>query len=148
MKFDRRRGLRMGIALAAATAFPPLQACEFFALSLRVTHPWARATAPGATRSPVCMKIDQVTQADRLIGVETPLAEGAIFVADDGSELKSLPISAGRDISWGEEGEGIRLVGLRQPLEIGCSYPLDLVFAEGGRVGATLNIDYTPFRFR
>lgn len=139
---NRRAALRAGLALCASLALPSARACEFFSSTLRVWHPWTRATAPDATSAIINMKIDQVSQSDRLIGVETPVAGGAELVRDGASSAVDLLIPQGQETLLGEEGIHIRLVDLKQPLLIARSYPLTLIFEKGGIVNANLNIDY------
>jgi copper(I)-binding protein len=88
------------------------------------------------------MKIDEVIEADRLIGVETPVAKGAELVVDGAVSRLNLPIPKGREMTLGEEGRMIRLIGLNHPLLIARTYPLKLVFEKSGIVDAELNVDY------
>ena len=144
----RRVVLHSGLAVGVALLAPAAHACEFFGINLRVTHPWTRATAEGATTALVNLKFDQVMQDDRLIGVETPVAEAAEVVGADAGTGVDVSIPAGETTSLGEGGATVRLVGLKMPLEVGRSYPLKLVFEKGGVIDATLNVDYTSFRFK
>ncbi|MDP1902475.1 MAG: copper chaperone PCu(A)C [Rubrivivax sp.] len=146
--FQRRTVLHIGMALTASTLAPRARACEYFAPTLRVTHPWTRATAPGANHAVVCMKLDEVSQADRLIGVETLVAEGAELAGPGAGAAGpglSLLIPAGSEIVMSEAGLHLRLLGLKHPLEVARSYPLLLRFEKGGVVDATLNVDYARF---
>lgn len=141
----RRAVLRAGLALGASLALPSVRACEFFSSTLRVTHPWTRASLDGATSAIVCMKIDQVRKADRLIGVETPVADGAEIVGLLGAKPGvSLPIYKGQELYLGESGVQLRLTKLTQPLLIARTYPMRLYFEQGGMLEAELNIDYMP----
>ena len=145
--FPRRDVLRALLATSAALMLPaaPTRACEFFCLSMRITHPWTRASAAGATTAIVSMRFDEVTQDDRLIGVETPLAASAELVGD-GAQGTARPvnflIAAGQELDFTETGIHIRLTGLRQPLEMACTYPLTLTFEKAGVVEADLSVDY------
>lgn len=138
----RRALLHAGFAAGIALVVPPARACEFFSTNLRVAHPWARATADGDTFAALCMTFDEVTLADRLIKVETPVAAGAEMGGVGARPGIDFPIPAGRESVLSETGTFIRLVGLKHPLEIGRSYPLKLVFERGGVVDADLDIDY------
>ena len=141
--FHNRRGiLKTGLALCAALVLPQARACEFYTSTLRITHPWTRATEPNATTAVLCMKIDQVTVTDRLIGVETPVASGAELIRDGASSALNLTLPIGSETLLSEDGMHVRLVGLKHPLLTGRSYPLVLVFAKGGNVNAELNVDY------
>ena len=143
--FRRRDLLRAGLALGAATALPQARACEYFAAHLRITHPWTRAAADGARSAVLCMKFDEVTRADRLIAVETPVAAGAEMGGLLRGPKVDFPIPAGQESLLSEAGTFVRLVGLAAPLQVGRSYPLTLVFERSGVIEASLNVDYTRF---
>jgi len=143
--FHRRGLLRAGLALGASLALPAARACEYFSVNLRVTHPWTRASGADARYAIVCMKFDAVAQADRLIGVQTPVAEGAEMGGTQAGKAVDFLIPAGQETVLAEEGTHLRLVGLRFPLEVARSYPLQLIFERGGALDATLNVDYLRF---
>ncbi len=143
--FDRRRMLRSGLALAGAAWLPVANGCEVQAEFLRVTHPWTRATAPDAEFGVLCMRIDEVTADDRLIGVQTPVADGVEL----SSALRGVPldlaIPAGSSLDLHEHGLHLRMAPLRLTLHAGRSYPLQLTFARSGVVRATLSVDFQRF---
>lgn len=141
----RRALMRASLALGAGFAWPAARGCEYFAPTLRITHPWTRATEPGETVAGVYMKIDDVNRTDRLIGVETPVAGGAEMAGKATGSAVDLLLPQGQEIELSESGVYIRLTGLKHPLEIARSYPLLLQFEFGGIVNSTLNIDYTRF---
>ena len=141
----RRAVMQAGLALGSTLLLRPAQACEYFGTTLRVTHPWTRATADGADTALLCMRFDEVQRADRLIGVETPVAAGAVMDGDHPGPVVNLPIPVGRETVLGESGTVLRLVGLKLPLEVARTYPLQLVFEHGGVIEATLNVDYGRF---
>lgn len=142
----RRHLLRSGLAAGVALVAPGARACEYFSPNLRVVHPWTRATDAGFAI--VCMKFDDVTLADRLVAVHTPVAESAEMAGPDAGPGVDFVIPPGQVSTLGETGTQLRLVGLKHALEVARSYPLDLVFERGGTVAATLNVDYTAFRFK
>ena len=152
----RRDVLRGSLALGVALLAPAARACEFFSPTMRILHPWTRASEPGASTAVVCMRFDEVSRDDRLIQVRTPVAAAAELggVALDGSGSRNnagtgldFPIPAGRESALSEGGRFVRLLGLRHPLEVGRSYPLTLIFEQGGVVDATLTVDFASFRF-
>lgn len=144
---ERRTFMFAALALAAGGSMGEARACEFVGSTLRVTHPWTRATVHGADTAVLCMKFDQVTRNDRLIGVHTRIAEGAVLsTAEPGTPL-DLPIAQGSELELSEQGLHIRLTGLTAPLQVGRTYPLELTFAEGGVVLAELSVDFTTMRF-
>ena len=145
--FDTRRSLlRAGLAAGTLLALPSARGCEFFSTNLRVIHPWTRASAEGDRSALLCMKFDDVAQPDRLIGVETPVCEGAEMGGPDAGPRVDFPIPAARASELSEAGPHVRLIGLRWPLQAGREYPLRLTFERGGVVAATLNIDYVRFK--
>ena len=144
---DRRRVLQAGLAAGTWLLLPTSgRACEYFVPTLRVLHPWTRASAPGATTAVVCMTFDEVVEGDRLIGASTPVAEAAEMGGAGGGPGVNFSIPAGRESALTEDGSYLRLLGLRFPLEVARSYPLKLVFEVGGLVSASLSVDYTRFR--
>ena len=143
--FARRQLLRAGLAAGTMLALPAARACEFFALNLRITHPWTRASAPGATTAMVCMRFDEVTLSDRLIGVASPVAESAEMGGLPVSGPVNLAIPADQLITLSEAGLHIRLIGLRHELMVAREYPLTLLFERSGTVQATLSVDYARF---
>lgn len=142
---SRRFLLRGGLAAVAAGALPPARACEFFVPTLRIVHPWVRASAPDAIDAALVMVFDDVTRADRLVGVETPVASGAELSHAGEGDAFDLPIAAGRTLELSESGLHVRLTGLRRPLLVGRTHPLTLRFAEGGSIVASLSVDYARF---
>jgi copper(I)-binding protein len=140
----RRKVLQAGLAMGASLCLPSARACEFFTTTLRVTHPWTRATPEGATSAIVCMRIDQVRKTDRLIGVETPVAEGAEMAGLGARPGVNLLLLQGQETILGETGLQLRLIGLKQPLMIATTHPMRLIFEQGGVLESELNIDYMP----
>lgn len=141
----RRCLLNAGMALGASLALPAARACEFVTPCLRVTHPWTRATAPGATAAVVCMKFDEVTTADRLVSVESPVAAGADMGGLNGGPAVDFFIPHGQESFLAETGTHVRLLGLKFALEVGRSYPLTLGFEKGGVFNTVLTVDYARF---
>jgi hypothetical protein len=144
-RIQRRTLLQSGLLIGSGLGWRRAQACEFYASTLRVSHPWARATAADAPHALLCLRLDEVTRADRLLHVETPVADAAVLLRDGQPAPWPLDVPVGRDTVLSELGLQLRLQRLNQPLEIGRSYPLRLVFEQGGAVNALLNIDYGRF---
>ncbi|WP_046113853.1 copper chaperone PCu(A)C [Aquincola tertiaricarbonis] len=144
-RFHRRVLLQAGCALGLAGLLPAARACEYFAPNLRITHPNTRATGPGETSAVVTIKFDEVTRADRLVAVRTPVATGAEIGGTQANPAVDFAIPEGEETWLREDRTFLRLTGLKQPLQVSRSYPLTLVFEHGGEVAATLNIDYARF---
>lgn len=140
---------RRHLLLAASAAYfgltRPARGCEFFSSHLRIWHPWTRATRVDAETARLCMRFDEVQRTDRLIGVETPVAAGVRLAgrgAPQGARNLSLTIREGETLTLAEDGLHLELLDLQQPLQIGRSYPLRLVFEFAEPVNATLNVDF------
>src|SRR5262245_3429057 len=131
---DRRRALKAGLALWAVLLDPRARACEFFSYNRRHTYPWCSAGG-NATAAAIFMRFDEASETDRLIGVETPVAEGAQLIGE-------LVVPAGGELVLSEQGPHVRLVELKHPLFVGRVYPLKLTFEKGGVVNANLNVDF------
>jgi hypothetical protein len=144
---------RRHLLLAASAAYFGLarsaRACEFFSSHLRIWHPWTRATRVDAETAALCMRFDEVQRTDRLIGVETPVAAG-VRLAGPGAPAfarsLSLTIREGETLTLTEEGLHLELLDLQQPLQIGRSYPLRLIFESAEPVEASLNVDFGGLR--
>lgn len=145
---SRRDWLRLGLGLGGLALLPAARACEFYTDTLRVTHPYCHATEPGAAEAVVCMKFDEVSRSDRLVGVSTPVARSAEISGALARPVVDFEIPAGEETWLHERGTWLRLTGLRHPLPVGRAYPLQLDFEHGGTVLATLTVDYPALRFR
>ena len=144
-RMSRRWILRSGTVLTGAMLLPTAKPCEVQAEFLRITHPWTRATAPGAESGVLCMRIDEVTADDMLIGVETPVAGGVLLPGAPADQPLALAIPAGSDLDMHERGLHLQLAPLRLTLHAGRSYPLQLTFARSGVVLTTLSVDFPRF---
>lgn len=156
---SRRNLLHAAVAFSAPFVAHRSQACEYFAPTLRVTHPWTRATPASAGFAVLGMRFDDVSQDDQLLDVQTPVAKSVVLVRSAPSSVVGagvvtvalpLDIPAGSQTVLGQadgglSGPHLRLLGLTQDLEAGRSYPLQLVFKHGGSVKAQLNVDYARF---
>lgn len=137
------------IALGTAGLARPARACEFFSSRMRIWHPWAHATRVDADTTSLYMRFDEVQQTDRLIGVETPVAAGARLRGagtPEAAQGLSLLIPAGQTLTLAEDGLHIELLDLQQPLQIGRSFPLRLIFESAEPVNAMLNVDFGGLR--
>ena len=147
VELTRRSLLQAGLALSTTLPWQRASACEYFSPTMRITHPWTRATPMGSPFAVLAMRFDEVTQDDRLLAVETPVAEAVVYVPGSTLQAVDLPmdIPAGRETTLVDTGAHLRLLRLTQALEVARSYPLRLVFEKGGTVKALLNVDYARF---
>jgi copper(I)-binding protein len=143
----RRQLLRAAGALPLLGLGTRATACEYIIPTLRITHPWTRATGTDSTHAVLITQFDEVIEDDRLIGIETPVAKSAVLVTPDGVGPLDLRIPQGSTVALDEQGVHIRLLELAHPLQIGRSYPLTMIFERGGANLASLNVDYGPANF-
>lgn len=135
---------------AAALVIAGLNATPTFAHDyelgkLRVSQPWARATARHVPNGAVYMTLSIAGMtADRLIAVSTPVAKRAALhtlLMDKGimkmRPVKAIEVSPGSPTSLEPGGLHIMLMGLKAPLKEGQLIPLRLTFARAG----TLDIE-------
>lgn len=121
------------------------RACEFFAANLRVLHPNTRATPQEAPFAEVSLRIDEVSEDDRLLGAGTPVARVVELAGEGHGPAVDLPVPSGRETVLAAPGVHLRLRELTQPLEIARAYPFTLFFERGGPLRAQLNVDYARF---
>jgi copper(I)-binding protein len=124
-----------GVALAQTTG------------QLELTSPWARATPPKAENGVAYLTIRSPT-ADRLLSVSSPAAKKAELhtMSMEGMVMKmrpvaSLDIPAGQPVTLKPGGEHIMLLGLKEPLHEGKSFPLTLTFEKAGSREVTVEVE-------
>jgi copper(I)-binding protein len=132
----------LAILAVTASAAVLAQAHEHKQGPLTVVHPWSRATAPSQKAGGVFLRIENASHlADRLIGVETEMADTASLHATirDGDVMKMRPVSGGVDVPANGHvvlapgGRHIMLIGLREQLVKDSTIPLTLIFERLGR---------------
>lgn len=113
---------------------------------IQIGHIWARATAKGAAAASVYVPLLNKGKADdALVSVATPVAEHTMLheskLADGVSSmamLEVLPLPAGKPVAMRPGGKHIMLMGLKQQLVEGQSFPLTLKFQHAGE--ATVSV--------
>lgn len=131
-------------ALFTLAALSAAQAHGGRAGDIEITHPYAVPTPPGAVNGAayIATLTNTGQQADKLLRVDTPIAQRAelhSMTVDAGGvmrmrELPEMPLAPGASIKM-RPGEGLHfmLIGLKQPLKAGDSFPLTLEFERGGK---------------
>ena len=133
--------------MLAALAGPLVLATAGIALAdeaprIDVTGAWSRATAPGARVGVVYMTIDTRGDADRLVALESAVAERAEIheMHEEGGAMRMRKAGPPFDLDNAAPlvlepgGLHVMLMGLTQPLVAGTSHTLTLVFENAGRV--------------
>lgn len=122
----------------------------FNAGTIEIVHPFVRATPPGAkTGAGYLILRNTGTDPDRLIGIETGIAERVTFhrTVVEGGMAKMLPIEGGLEIPGGGEyqlgldGSHAMLEGLSAPIGLGQLIEGTLIFEKAGRVEITFEVE-------
>ena len=132
------------LLFCCALAVSPTALCahEYRTDSLRIDHPLARATPPGARTGAVFFTVSNAgNQTDRLLRASTPIAAGVVLhqMAFDGGVMKmravpSVEVRPGGRLELKPNGYHLMLLDLKQPLKIGEKFPLTLTFERGGAI--------------
>lgn len=116
----------------------------------RVVDPRATPVALELGETPGAVSVSLLIQNhgqedDRLLGGSTPLAQAVVVhdtILDDGvrqmvAAPDGLPVPAGATVILEPESGHVMLIGLREPLVQGQTFPLTLHFARAGDVPVT-----------
>ena len=134
----------MGSGLVALAAFGgPASAHDFKLGPLRIDHPYATPTPPGAANGAAYLRGIRNTgdQPDRLIGASTPAARTveihrSVIDAQNVMRMRAiggiaLPPKAELQLRHGGEHH-LMLIDLKQPLKDGDRFPMTLRFEKAG----------------
>jgi len=114
---------------------------------IAVKEAWARATPGGAETGGAYLTIVSPT-ADRLVSVSTPVAAKAELhtMSMEGGVMKMRPLERGVELPAGQPvtlkpgGMHVMLLGLKQPLHQGQSFPLTVTFEKAGSREVTVSV--------
>jgi copper(I)-binding protein len=116
---------------------------------IAVEQPWARATPAGAMTGAVYMTLDNKSaSADRLTGASSDVADKLqiheMTVVNGVMQMRQLadglPIPAGGSVVLKPGSYHVMLIGLKQPLTPGETFPLTLTFAKAGNISVTVAV--------
>jgi copper(I)-binding protein len=135
--------------LTLTVAAAPLAAKDYVHGSMRIEHPSARPTPPGARTGGVYFTLHNAgTQADRLVRVASPAADTAELhsMTMDGNVMRmravtGIDVPAGARVALGSGGYHVMLIGLHQPLTAGGSVPLTLTFERAGSIDVEADVE-------
>jgi copper(I)-binding protein len=127
---------------AVAVSFTALGAHEYRADELRIDHPFARATPPGARTGAVFFTVVNAgKETDRLLRASTPIAAGVVLhqmALEDGvMKMRAVPsveVRSGGRLELKPNGYHLMLLDLKQPLKVGEKFPLTLTFEDAGSI--------------
>ncbi len=129
--------------LAAALLSAPALAHDYTAGSLKIGHPWARATPKGAPVGGGYLSITNTgSEPDRLVGGSSPVSKKFEVheMSMDNGVMKMRPLGSGLEIPPGKMvtlspgGLHVMFVDLKQALKQGDKIPATLEFAKAGKV--------------
>jgi len=136
----------LAAALAAAVVSPSF-AHDYTLGSLKIGHPWARATVGGTGGA--FLSVDNTgAQPDRLLRVSTDVAGTAELHTHikEGDIMRMRPVQAidlpaGKKVMLEPGGYHIMLLGLKKPLKEGERFPLTLEFEKAGKITVEIAVD-------
>ena len=113
---------------------------------VKVTHVWAKSTAPGQTVAGAYLNVVSNAPA-ALVRAESPAAKlvelHEMKMEGDVMKMRAVPkidLPAGKEVKLEPGGLHVMLIDLKQPLKVGEKVPLTLVFDAGGNT-EKLNVD-------
>lgn len=139
----------LAASLTLAVAVLPAQAHDYRLGSLRIDHPWTRATPPGAPTGGAFLTIvNEGDEADALTGAASPVAGRVELhtMTMDGGVMKMRQIQGGIAIAPGETvalapgGNHVMLIDLKSQIVTGEKVPLTLTFEKAGSIDVELAV--------
>jgi copper(I)-binding protein len=138
------RGCLLAVTVSAGTLLAPSVAAHDFRLGpLRIDHPYATPTPPGAANGAAYLRALRNTgdQPDRLIGASTPVARTveihhSVIDSRDVMRMRAIDgiaLPPGAEVRLRHGGEHhLMLLDLKQALKAGDRFPLTLRFEKAG----------------
>ena len=126
-----------------------IAADEYRLQSLRIEHPFARATPPGAKSGGAYLTIvNSGTAPATLVGAASPVA-GAVELhqmAMDGGVMtmravRAVDVPPGGKLELKPGGYHFMLLDLKQPLKVGDKLPLKLSFQNLGTIEVAIEVE-------
>jgi periplasmic copper chaperone A len=115
--------------------------------TIQVSDAWARASIGGATAGAVYATVTGGAQPDQLVGVSTPVAAKAeaheSFTENGVMKMRPAPaiaIPPDKPVTFAPGGYHIMLMGLKQPLNVGQSFPMTMTFAHAPPVTVDVHV--------
>jgi hypothetical protein len=125
---------------------------EYRAGELQIEHPWSRAMPPVAPTAAAYFVVhNHGSEADRLLGVQTPLAAKAELhehLHADGlmkmQQVQTVEIPAGGEVQFAPMAYHVMLFGLQRQMQDGERFPLTLRFEKAGKVEVEVAVQREP----
>jgi copper(I)-binding protein len=140
---------RVLVAIACSLAFQLVVAQEYQLQSLRIDHPFARATPPGARSAGAYFGVkNDAATPDRLVSVSSPvagIAEVHEMTMDGGMmrmhAVSGIEIKAGARVELKPGGYHVMLMDLKRALRKGERFPMTLSFEKAGRIDVSVSVE-------
>jgi hypothetical protein len=129
-----------------------LSVSQALAGEVAVSAAWARATAPGQDAAAVSMHITSQKDAS-IVAVSSSASNSAEIhsMVHEGGMMKmraleSLPLKAKQEVSLGNDGNHLMLIGLKNPLKAGDSVELTVTvqFADKRKENVAVKAEVKP----
>ncbi|MDB5813341.1 MAG: hypothetical protein JWN23_458 [Rhodocyclales bacterium] len=116
---------------------------------IRILHPWARATLPGAQVGGVYLQLQNAGKADRLLSAKSDVAETIELhaMSVDGTVMQMRRLDKGVElpsrgaVEFKPGSLHIMLTGLHAPLKQGSTFPLQLKFERSGTTTVAVKVE-------
>jgi len=136
------------LALAVLTAGVAQAQTQTSTTSISVVNAWARATAPMAKTGAVYLTIVDYGAPDRLLALATPIAGMAQLHETTMQNnimrmrpVDGLAVSAQGPVTFAPGGYHVMLMGLKEPLREGQTFPLTLTFQHAGTMQTVVTVE-------
>jgi copper(I)-binding protein len=125
----------------------PIGAFAADSSGIAVDHAWARPTIGSSTTSAAYFTVTDTGAADRLISVTTPVASRAevheSFSENGVMKMRAVPgvaLDPGKPVHFAPGGYHVMLMGLKQPLKPGDSFPITLRFEHAPEMTVSVTV--------
>lgn len=126
--------------LAFVLSFPAF-AHSFQTGDIKIGHPWALPTAPGAENGEAYLALMNVGKnAEQLQGATTSIAK-KITLQQDGQTVNGIDLAPGRGVSLIPGKNFLKLEGLKGGLSAGDKFTVKLKFASAPPVDVTVFVE-------
>ena len=137
------------LLFACAFASGAVSAHEYALKALKIDHPFARATPPGARTGGVFVTVENTgNESDRLMSVSSPVAGVAELheMSVDAGVMRmrgvaALEVKPGETLQLKPGGYHVMLGDLRRPLKVGDKFPMTLKFQNAGAVEVSVWVE-------
>jgi copper(I)-binding protein len=136
------------VAIALTICTTHAFAHEYTLGSIRIIHPWARATPPGAPTGGAYLALENKGPDDRLISASTQVSESVEMhsMSMQGNVMqmqkldKGIALPAGKTVTFAPGVLHIMLINLKAPLKEGQSFPMHLKFEKAGEINVDVKV--------